>query len=164
MSGTPRLALPFLSPGQAQKEFFVNESLQTLDVLVAGAVEDTRSAPPSTPTLGVAYIVGASSTGEWAGKTRSIAAFSDGGWRFLTPSEGMRVYVKVSETMAVFRAGEWEVGSVRCSEVIVGGQKVIGARGAAIASATGGSTVDIEARAVINEILAGLRAHGLIDA
>ena len=46
MSGTPRLALPFLSPGQAQKEFTHNEALQTLDFLIAGAVEEApRPAP-----------------------------------------------------------------------------------------------------------------------
>ena len=39
MAGTPRLALPLLSVGQAQKEFTHNESLQTLDLLVAGTVE-----------------------------------------------------------------------------------------------------------------------------
>jgi len=38
MAATPRLSLPFLSVGQAQKEFTHNESLQTLDALVAGAL------------------------------------------------------------------------------------------------------------------------------
>lgn len=47
MAGTPRLALPFLSVGQAQKEFTHNESLQTLDILVAGAIEEPpRVTPP----------------------------------------------------------------------------------------------------------------------
>nr|NUR37089.1 DUF2793 domain-containing protein [Sphingomonas sp.] len=164
MSGTPRLSLPFLNPGQAQKEFFVNESLQTLDVLVAGAVDETRSTPPATPAPGAAYIVGTSPAGEWAERSQCIAAFTDGGWRFVAPAEGMRIYVKAAETIAVFRAGAWEVGTVRCSQVIVGGQKVVGARGAAIASAAGGSTVDVEARAAIEGILDRLRAHGLIGA
>ena len=163
MTGTPRLSLPFLSPGQAQKEFFVNESLQTLDVLVAGAVEEMRSAPPSSPAAGDAYIVAALPTGDWAGKTQFIAAFTDGGWRFIGPVEGMSIYLKATETIAVFRAGAWEIGSVRCSQVIVEGQKVIGARGGAIASVTGGSTIDIEARATIESILARLRTHGLIE-
>ena len=35
MNGTPRLSLPFLSPGQAQKEFTHNEALQILDAVVA---------------------------------------------------------------------------------------------------------------------------------
>ena len=30
MSSTPRLALPFLTPGQAQKEYFHNEACSSL--------------------------------------------------------------------------------------------------------------------------------------
>lgn len=47
----------------------------------------------------------------------------------------------------------------------VDGTKVIGPRGAAVADASGGTTVDTEARAAINALLARLRAstgHGLI--
>lgn len=39
---------------------------------------------------------------------------------------------------------------------------VIGAQGLAVANATGGATVDTEARAALNALLARLRAHGLI--
>ena len=58
MSSTPRLESPLLSPGQAQKEFFHNEALQTLDTLVAAAVEEPpRASPPASPALGVCYII-----------------------------------------------------------------------------------------------------------
>jgi hypothetical protein len=42
------------------------------------------------------------------------------------------------------------------------GTKVVGAQGAAVADATGGVTVDDEARTAINDLLARVRAHGLI--
>jgi hypothetical protein len=49
-----------LSVGQAQKEFTHNESLQTLDILVAGAVEEPPlSTPPTSPSVGACYIVAA---------------------------------------------------------------------------------------------------------
>ena len=163
MSGTPRLSLPFLSPGQAQKEFFFNESLQTLDVLVAGAVEELRDDPPSAPMVGTAFIVGDAPSGEWAGKGRCVAAYSAGGWRFISAVDGLRVYVKAVETIAVFRTGIWEVGKLRCSEILVAGQQVIGGRGLGVALASGGSTIDVEARAAIAEILDRLRTHGLIE-
>lgn len=51
------------------------------------------------------------------------------------------------------------------NELRVQGTKVVGARGAAVADAAGGITIDVEARAAINSLLARLRAatgHGLI--
>jgi len=165
MSVTPRLALPFLSAGQAQKEFFHNEALQTLDALVAGSVEEgPRAAPPAAPTVGACYVVGSPPTGEWAGKAQSVAAFTTGGWRFVAPVEGMSLYVKASGNWATYRLGTWETGTLRGSSVVLGGQQVVGSRGGAIASANGGTTIDVQARAAIDQILAALRQHGLIDA
>lgn len=164
MSGTPRLALPFLSPGQAQKEFTHNEALQTLDFLIAGAVEEApRPDPPATPTVGACYIVGDSATGAWAGKSQAVAGYSTGGWRFIAPLEGMSAYVKASGVWANYRSGAWELGTLRGSSIIVDGQQVVGARTSAITSATGGTIVDNEGRAVIDQILVALRTHGLIE-
>ena len=77
MSSTPRLGLPFLSAGQAQKEIFHNEALQTLDMLVAGTVEDLpQDSPPTSPALGACYLVSDAPTGAWAGEVQSLAAFT----------------------------------------------------------------------------------------
>jgi hypothetical protein len=164
MAATPRLALPFLSVGQAQKEFTHNESLQTLDVLVAGAVEEPPLAtPPPSPTLGSCYVVGADATDAWTGKSQSVAAWTTGGWRFITPVEGMTLYERTSGTWAAYRNGGWETGMVRGASLLIGGQQVVGPRGAAIASPASGSVVDSEARAAIDGILDALRQHGLIE-
>ncbi len=48
MNASQRLALPFILPGQAQKELFHNEALQTLDLVVAAAVEE----PPAQCSAG----------------------------------------------------------------------------------------------------------------
>jgi len=164
MTATPRLALPFLSAGQAQKEFTHNEALQTLDMIVGGAVEDgPLAAPPASPAIGDAYIVDLAPTGEWAGHPASVAAYTSGGWRFVAPVDGISIYVKAQRLWANYGAGAWEIGLLRGSSVIIGGEQVIGSRAAAIASASGGATVDSEARATIDQILAAMRQHGLIE-
>jgi hypothetical protein len=164
MTATPRLALPFLSAGQAQKEFTHNEALQTLDMIVGGAVEDgPLVTPPASPAIGDAYIVDLTPTGDWAGHPASVAAYTSGGWRFVAPFDGISLYVKSQGLWANYRAGAWEMGLLRGSSVIIGGQQVVGSRAAAIASASGGATVDTEARATIDQILAAMRQHGLIE-
>ena len=163
MSATPRFALSFLSAGQAQKEVTVNESLQALDLLVAAAVEQEPLAdPPASPALGACYLVDASPTGGWAGKPQAVAGYTSGGWRFIQPVEGLSVFVKSTAQFAFYRSGDWEMGVVRGSTLLIGGQQVVGNRVAAIASPTGGSTIDPEARSAIDAILVALREHGLI--
>jgi uncharacterized protein DUF2793 len=164
MSSTPRLGVPLLSPGQAQKEFFHNEALQTFDTLVAAASEEPpRASPPTAPALGACYIIADSPTGAWTGKAQCIAAFTSGGWRFITPFEGVTVYIRSTSTCAAYRAGAWEVGVLRGTNIVLGGQQVVGSRLAAISSASGGTTVDSQARSVIDQILAAMRQHGLIE-
>ena len=165
MAATPRLSLPFLSVGQAQKEFTHNEALQTLDALVAGAVESPPIAvPPIAPTIGSTYIVAEGATNAWAGKSQCVAAWTSGGWRFIAPVEGMRMFEKSSGTFAAFLNGAWELGILRGSALFVDGQQVIGPKCDAIASPSGGAVVDSEARAAIDDILNTLRQHGLIAA
>ena len=76
--------------------------------------------------------------------------------------EGMSVYVKSDALFATLRSGTWEMGLVRGSSVVISDQQMVGPRLPPIASATGGSTVDVEARAVINAMLGAMRQHGLI--
>jgi hypothetical protein len=164
VSATPRLGLPFLSAGQAQKELFHNEALQLLDLAVAPAVEEPpRGVPPQAPTAGSSYVVAADATGEWAGRDNSIAGYSSGGWRFVTPPDGMNVFVRSAGVWACYRSGTWELGTVRGSSVLVDGEQVVGSRAASIPSPSGGSTVDSEARSAVIQILSALRGHGLIE-
>nr|MBA2467563.1 DUF2793 domain-containing protein [Sphingomonas sp.] len=139
-------------------------ALQSLDILVAAAVEGLPlAAPPGSPLLGSCYIVAAGASGAWAGKAQQLAAYTSGGWRFIAPREGLNAYVKSAGTTAAFRGGAWVIGDLSGSQVTVGGEKVVGSRAAAIAAPAGGTTVDGEARATIGLILAALRDHGLIQ-
>jgi hypothetical protein len=80
----------------------------------------------------------------------------------LALSMELSVYVKASGTWANYRSGAWEMGILRGSGVVIGGQQVVGSRVAAIPSASGGTIIDSQARAVIDQILNALRQHGLI--
>ena len=45
---------------------------------------------------------------------------------------------------------------------MIGGVRVVGAQRPAIAAPTGGTVVDGEVRAVLDQVLTAMRAHGLI--
>ena len=110
--------MPFIVPGQAQKELFHNEALQVLDVLVAAAVEGPPLAtPPASPAIGNCYIVAGSPTGAWAGHAQQLAAYTSGGWRFVAPRDGMSVYVVSSGGTAVYHGGAWVVGTLNGSQL-----------------------------------------------
>ena len=164
MDQTARFALPFLAPGQAQKEWFVNESLQRIDMLLCAAVEGPpTSDPPADPQPGQCYLVGEAAIGAWAGHEGAIAGFCDGGWRFVEPVEGARVLIRSSGETMLRRNGSWESGIVRGAEFQLGGQRVLAERQPAIAGPAGGTVADVESRAAISAILAVLQAHGLIE-
>jgi hypothetical protein len=163
MESTPRLGMPLLAVGQAAKELAHNESLQVLDSIVAAAVEQPPlNDPPSSPTIGSCYIVGESPTGSWAGNAGCLATFASGGWVFYSPRDGVSAYVRATATWIVYRAGAWELGQLRGSALLIGGQQVVGPQASAIATPSGGAVVDVEARAALVATLSALRQHGLI--
>lgn len=142
-SASPRIGLPFLFVGQAQKEVFVNEALARLDTLVQPAVEGEANTPPATPAEGACWLVGASPTGDWAGEAGAIAAFQSGSWIFADPQPGMWVYDKAAGQYAHFGGAGWT-------------------RAAAVAAPTGGTQIDGQARAAIGGLIAALVAAGLL--
>lgn len=162
MSETVRLSLPFIMPGQAQKELFHNEALQRLDMIVQPLVEGApANQPPDAPVAGQAYLVGSSPQGEWAEQAKALAAWTESGWRFVAPFEGMEVSTR-SGIKFRYADGSWVGGKVIAEEVSIGGQKVLGVRTGPIADPVAGSVIDQQARAAIANVLAALRQHGLI--
>ena len=69
MDKSARFALPFLAPGQLQKEWFHNESLQKIDMLLCAAVEEPpQNDPPVGPAAGQCFLIGENPTGIWIGQ------------------------------------------------------------------------------------------------
>lgn len=52
------------------------------------------STPPASPTNGDRYIVASSPTGVWIGHENDIATYDNNAWTYLTPWNGMIVYVR----------------------------------------------------------------------
>jgi hypothetical protein len=92
-----------------------------------------------------------------------VAGWTEGGWRFVAPVEGMRLIERGSGVELAYRGGGWTSGSLRASEVVIGSQKVVGERQAPVPDPVGGGVIDIEARLAVARILAALRTHGLIE-
>ena len=163
MDQTARFALPYLVPGQMQKELFHNEALQRIDALLCPVIEGAAAAsPPPAPLIGSCYLVAAGANGAWSGHDGALACFSEGGWRFIAPVEGMSLLERSSGQMLSRRSGAWETGILRGQELRVDGMTVVRNRQPAIGDPSGGTVADAECRAAVSQILAALRAHGLI--
>ncbi len=158
-----RFALPFILPGQAQKEHFHNEALAALDGLVHPAVEGIDAAPPPDPEDGECWLVGTGGSGAWAGRDDALACFNLAGWRFLAPVEGMVVWDKVAGFSRQWTGSGWSDGTIKVAAVEIGGERVVGPRQPDIAAPAGGATVDSEARAALTAVIVTLKSHGLID-
>jgi hypothetical protein len=159
-----RFALPFILPGQAQKELYHNEALTRLDAALHPAVEEApRADPPGTPAIGQCWIVGAGATGVWTGREDQMAAWTEGGWRFVSPMPGMLVWNIDPGYWLHWSGSGWSDGELIASALMIAGQQVVGPRLAEVPSPSGGTTIDAEARAAIDSVIATLKSHGLIE-
>ncbi len=108
MDFSPRLALPYLLPNQAQKHVTVNEAIGRLDLLVQLAVLDRDlDAPPAEPEDGACWLVAAGASGSWAGHEHAVAAWLDGAWVFIAPQTGWRAFVVDEALLCVWDGSGW---------------------------------------------------------
>ena len=143
MSSTPNFSMPLLHAAQAQKEITHNEALVLMDALLTGIVEAVANDPGSlSAAAGQSWIVGPAPVGAWAGQAGKIAVFTEGGWRLATAPAQLQLLDRAAGLRRRFDGSDWIAYP-------------------AIAEPTGGSTVDIEARAALGAVLAALRLAGL---
>jgi hypothetical protein len=122
------------------------------------------STVPTSPAQGQCWIVGSAPGGAWAGQAGAIAAWTSGGWRFIAAIEGMTAW-SIADGATVRRSGSnWLIGNLTAVSLTIGGQQVVGSRQVRVNGPSGGTTIDVQARAAITAILAGLEAHGLFSA
>ncbi len=159
-----RFALPLLAAGQAQKEITHNEALTRIDMLLHPCAESRAlAAPPAGAQAGQCWIVASGASGDWEGREGCLALLTSGGWRFAEPRAGLCVLVAKDGFCWRHDGTAWLADGARPNGYYVEGQRVVGARVAAIADPAGGSFVDAEARLAIGQLLAMLRTHGLIE-
>ena len=164
MSTSPDLGIPFIAEQQVEPEVTHNSAIVVMSALLKGVINATTNTPPVSPTAGDAYIIGGSPTGAWNGKAKKIAIFYNGGWLYIpgvddngsqiamgARQEGMTIYDQNINGLQVFDGTNWQARYL-----------LEAAKQAAVADATGGSTVDTEARAALNSLLAKCRTLGLI--
>lgn len=141
-STSPRFALPLLHVGQAQKEFFVNEALTLTDALLHCTVQGEAASPPENSAEGEAWLISEGATAEWSGHDTAIAIRSGGAWIFVGPRDGLRIFDRSSGRDLLF-FGFWRKASLPVEPL-------------------GGSSVDGEARAAINDLVSALQALGIL--
>lgn len=163
MSRTARFRLPLIAPGQAQKEVYHNEALAAVDAVLHACVDDEPSTePPAEPVAGDSWLVAAGATGDWLDQDDSLATWTEGGWRFTMPIAGMTVWNGSAGHWLHWSGTSWVAGCP-VQALLIDGDQVVGPRQPDIPSPSGGTTIDVEARAVIDLLIVTLKTHGLID-
>ncbi|PKP91310.1 MAG: hypothetical protein CVT75_09565 [Alphaproteobacteria bacterium HGW-Alphaproteobacteria-14] len=140
-SSTPNIGLPLLIAGQAQKEFFLNQSLVIIDSLYRGSVIASQPAPPSNADEGDCFRVTAPASLGWEDCEDHIAIRIGGSWHFIAPREGMFLFDSAADQFLLYQSG-WRVASTP-------------------AIPDSGAVIDAEARAAISELIEALRDIGI---
>ena len=108
MTSTTHLGLPFIDAAQSQKHVTHNDALNIVDIeLQLSVAARNVLAPPATPLEGMRYLLGAGTTGAFAGHDGALAAFQDGAWRFLAPAKGWRAYIEAENILALYDGIAW---------------------------------------------------------
>jgi hypothetical protein len=141
-SRTARFDLPLLFAGQAQKEGFVNEIAARLDAMLHVAIEAEQAVPPVSPLDGQAWLIAASPSGEWTGKSGQIAARQAGNWFYFPALHGLRLFNRATGQFVQF-TGTWAAPSRPPVP-------------------SGGTVIDVEVRAGLAAVVAALTTAGIL--
>ena len=101
---SPRHALPYILPGQAQKHITHNAAVAALDSLVQASVRSRTSTEPDTAEAGDSYL---QPNPAWHGNAGELSVHDGFGWTNTLPSTGMRVWCEDESALLVFHEGEW---------------------------------------------------------
>lgn len=140
-SETSAFSLPLLFAGQAQKEFFINQSISMIDAVLQFAVVSSQPDPASDPAEGSCYRITAPSTGEWSGHEDELAMRIGDAWVFVSPHSGLRVFDRETRSNVYYDSG-WHSATEP-------------------AVPSGGGVVDSDLRQTVAELIEALRLIGV---
>jgi hypothetical protein len=93
---TENLQLPLIEATQSQKHITINEALTKLDATVNLVVKSANIlVPPNSASEGDRYLVPAQTQHvDWTDHSGSIALWSNGGWIFIKPFNGWKLFAE----------------------------------------------------------------------
>jgi hypothetical protein len=93
--------------GQSGGETLFNEFVNRVDEMIHLAVNSAGdNTPPGSPSDGESYLIGGSPTGAWSANADDLALYFSG-WIFITPKEGMRMYIRDTDVFQVYDGSNW---------------------------------------------------------
>lgn len=109
---TGNYAFAYETAGDLSPELIFNDMALLVDALIAGAAEDKDlSADPTTVSgdVGKLWIIASGGSGDWTGKAAGTLALctAANAWRYITPKEGLRLYVRDEDIVYTYNAGAW---------------------------------------------------------
>ncbi|TWD54193.1 uncharacterized protein DUF2793 [Agrobacterium vitis] len=104
---TPRLALPYILPSQAQKHVTHNEALAILDAVTQLVIADSLTTPPATPANGQCFWLLPNASDAWANHDGMIAVWQDDAWLFITPQPGWLAFFRSSGKLLTYNGSGW---------------------------------------------------------
>jgi hypothetical protein len=109
---TAILGLTTHTENQDLQEEVANEAYSILEWFAAGAtVEDKDVSDPTSisPSNGEAWLVDSGATGVWNGEDGNLALYVAGSWIFITPVEGMRIWVADTNVLEAYNGSTWAI-------------------------------------------------------
>lgn len=89
----------------------MDANLKQLGAIVGLSVKSRIvTLPPITAVNGDRYLIPASATGAWAGKTDQLAVLVLGVWEFYPPRIGWLCYIEDQTVLSVFKPTGWSAG------------------------------------------------------
>lgn len=89
----------------------MDANLKLLDTVLQLAVKSrAQGTPPAIPTNGDRYIVAATASGPWAGKSDQVAVRMEGSWSYYTPKIGWLCFIEDEGVLSAYRSTGWSAG------------------------------------------------------